>query len=126
MYKELIIYFCGLHSLFFAIFHLLFWKIFKWEKDLKKSSAPTREIIQILNLRLIYIFLFYAFLCFFFTRELLTTTLGQTTLVGLSLFWTGRTIEQFVFWKYNPLNINLVLTCMFILGAVLFAFPITY
>lgn len=101
-------------------------RFFKWEKDLKKSSTTTREIIQILNLRIIYIFLFYAFLCFFFTSNLLATMLGQATLVGMSLFWAGRTIEQFVFWKYNPLNINLNLTFLFILGAVLFALPLIY
>jgi hypothetical protein len=124
MNKEIIIYLCGIHSLFLAIFHILFWKIFHWEKDLKKSSAPTREIIQILNLRIIHVFLFSTFICFYFTEDLFLTNLGKATLIGMSLFWIGRTIEQFVFWKYNPLSINLILLSFFVFGAVIFVLPL--
>jgi hypothetical protein len=97
MENQILIFFCGIYSLAFAVFHVLFWKIFNWKKDLQRSSAPTREIIQILNLRLIHLFLFTAFVCFFFSEELTATTLGKVMLVGTSTFWVGRTIEQFIF-----------------------------
>lgn len=123
MNKELIIYLCGLHSLGFAIFHMFFWRLFKWNTDLQKISKPNRGIIQIANLRLIYVFLFTSFICFFFTQYLYTTRIGKAFLIGGSLFWMGRTIEQFVFLKINHLLIHL-LTLLFVLGAILFFLPV--
>lgn len=121
---ETYIFLGGAHCVLLAIFHVLFWKIFDWKKDLQKGSIATREIIQILNLRIIHLLLFTAFLCFYFTDELLSTPLGKATLIGTSLFWAGRTIEQFIFWKYNTLNINIILTVIFVFGAVTFALPV--
>jgi len=123
MNKDLIIYLCGLHSFGFAIFHMFFWRFFKWKKDLEKISKPNRAIIQIANLRLIYIFLFFAFICLFFTKDLYATELGRVVLVGSSLFWIGRAIEQFVFLNFNHPIIHL-LTFLFIVGAILSILPL--
>lgn len=73
----------GIHSLGFAIFHEFFWRIFHWKSDLTKCSVASRAIIQIANLRLIYIFLGIAALCFFLPDDLLTTRLGHLVLGGL-------------------------------------------
>jgi len=123
MDKNFIIYLCGLHSLGFAIFHMFFWKIFKWDTDLKNVSKPNKAIIQIANLRLIYIFLFFSFVCFFFTEDLYSTGLGKAFLIGVSLFWIGRTVEQFIFLNLNHSLIHL-LTFLFIIGAILSILPL--
>ncbi len=123
MNKESIIYLCGLHSLGFAIFHMFFWKLFKWNTDLQKISKSNRAIIQIANLRLIYIFLFTAFMCFFFTQDLYSSNIGKAFLIGGSLFWLGRTIEQFIFLKINYSLVH-VLTILFVLGIILFLMPL--
>lgn len=123
MKLDLFVYLCGLHSLGFAIFHGYFWKIFEWKKELKKISIPNRAILQILNLRLMYVFFGVAVLCFFFTDELIETELGAAFLIGMSLFWVGRTIEQVIFLPYHNLTVH-VLTAAFVLGAVLFALPL--
>ena len=123
MNKDIIIYLCGFHSLGFAIFHLFFWKLFKWKTDLQNISKPNKGIIQIANIRLIYIFLFTAFLCFFFTQDLYTTNLGKAFLIGGSLFWLGRTIEQFIFLRIKHRLIHL-LTALFVLGTILFLLPL--
>lgn len=116
---------CGLHSIGFAIFHILFWKIFKWKEDLKTSSIATRAIVQISNLRLIYIFFGMGVICFSFPDELLQTRLGNVLLGGMSLFWIGRLIEQFIFLRYNRVMIH-VLNILFAVGAVLFAVPVLF
>lgn len=123
MNKELIIYLCGFFSLGFAIFHLFFWKIFNWNKELQKVSKHNRGIFQILNIRLIYLLLFTAAVCFFCTEELYTTRLGKAFLLGWSVFWLGRTIEQFIFLRINTPVIH-VLTIFFMTGTVLFALPL--
>ena len=64
----MVIFICGIHSIAFAIFHVLFWKLFNWKTDLKKITYTNRPIIQILNIRAIYFFLFI--LCFLFPTKL--------------------------------------------------------
>ncbi len=123
MEKTLIIYCCGIYSLALAVFHILFWKIFDWENNLEKLSVANRAIIQILNSRLIYFFLFIAFLCFAYPLELTGTTLGKVILAGISIFWLGRTVEQFIFLKNHNRFIH-ILTFVFILGTILFMLPL--
>lgn len=120
---RMIIFACGLHSVALAVFHLFFWKIFDWKNDLKHLSFANRAIVQILNTRLIYFFIFIAFLCFVYPHELANTNLGKAIFAGISLFWLGRTIEQFIFLKKHNAFIH-ILTLVFILGAILFALPL--
>jgi hypothetical protein len=121
--SKLIIYICGIYSAGFAVFHMLFWRLFNWKKDLKNISYVNRAITQILNFRLIYFFLFTSFICFTYAEELNTTSLGKAFLGGLSIFWLGRTIEQFLFLGYKNKYVNL-LTVIFVVGTILFALPI--
>ncbi|MGS1013897.1 hypothetical protein ACVCL0_10110 [Rhodanobacter sp. UC4450_H17] len=123
MRGEVIVYLCGVHSLAFALFHLAFWKLFGWPGALQQAGVGTRAVTQILNLRLIYVFLGVATLCFAMPRDLLGTPLGHALLGGMSLFWVGRLVEQFVFLRHNILLVH-ALTASFVLGAVLFALPL--
>ena len=123
MSRDLMIQLAGLHSFAFALFHMSFWKLFRWDRELAKVGLPTRAVTQILNLRLIYVFLGMGTLCFLFTRELHATPLGRALLVFMSLFWVGRTIEQFVFLRINKPLVH-VLTALFVIGAMLFALPL--
>jgi hypothetical protein len=120
---EALVFICGAYSVAFALFHLLFWRLFHWKTALKKMSAVNSAITQILNLRIIYFFLFVAFICFRFPAELLNTDLGRAFLIGIALFWLGRTAEQFVFFRLNDWRVNL-LTVIFLLGAALFSIPV--
>ena len=123
MSNTVVIWLCGIHSLAFAIFHAAFWTLFDWPCDLRGASIATRAVTQILNLRLIYMFLAIAAACFFLTDDLLGTTLGRCVLGAMSLFWLGRLIEQMIFLRYNRPLLH-VLSALFVLGAVLFAWPL--
>ena len=123
MQEHLVIWLCGAHSLAFALFHAAFWKLFDWPRDLCGASVATRAVTQILNLRLIYVFLAVAAACFFLPDELTGTRLGRCVLGAMSLFWLGRLIEQAVFLRYNRRMLHL-LSASFALGALLFAWPL--
>lgn len=97
--KHFVVLLCGLYSLSFAVFHLQFWRIFRWKTELAKLSVPNRAIMQIFNTRIIYLAVFVAFVCFFYPDDLLETRLGTVFLVGFSLFWLGRFLEQFIFLR---------------------------
>lgn len=118
-----IVYLCGIYSISFAIFHAYFWKLFDWKHDLKKISLANRAIVQIANLRLIYIFIGIAIVCFVFPKELVSSRLGNVFLLGISLFWLGRTIEQFIFLRIKSKLIT-GLTAIFMIGTLLFASPV--
>lgn len=121
--KNTLITLCGLHSVFFALFHACFWQLFRWKQELSKIGKHNKAIVQILNLRLIYIFLLVALICFCCGEELYTTHIGRFFLCGMAVFWLGRTLEQFIFLRINSLAVHL-LTLLFILGMVLFALPL--
>ncbi len=123
MSRDLLVQLCGLHSFTFALFHMGFWKLFDWKRDLRKTSLATRAVTQILNLRLIYFFIGIGVLCFAFARELHATPLGRALLAFMSLFWVGRTIEQFVFLRIDKPLVH-ALTLLFVVGAILFALPL--
>lgn len=118
-----LIHVCGIYSLAFAIFHIGFWKMFKWGSELKKLSFANKGIMQILNIQIIFYCLFIAFICFAFPTELMTTKLGNTTLVATSLFWFIRTLQQFIFLRANHYKIH-ILTIIFLTGAIIFILPV--
>ena len=57
MTQDLPLLLCALHSYAFAAFHLAFWRLFGWKRELAKVGLATRAIVQILNLRLVYVFM---------------------------------------------------------------------
>lgn len=120
---ETIILFCGLFNVGLVIFHLAFWKLLHWDQQLLKLSITNKAVMQIFNIQLIYYFIFTAGICFAFPAELLSTELGKWFLIGTSLFWFVRVIQQFVFLRANKLWVH-ILTIVFLIGAILFALPV--
>lgn len=92
----------GVHSPGFAAFHLAFWKLFDWRRDLARNSPANRAIMQILNLRLVYVFLGMGALALAFGGELAATPLGRA-LLGFRVH---------------------LLSALFVLGAALHAVPL--
>jgi len=111
------------YNLMFAIYHCLFWKIFNWDEELKKIDFLNRAIMQVLNLCLTFCFLIFSYISFFHTAELLTTALGHTLLVGISIFWLLRAIEQVLFFKLKHW-LSIIFLFTFIAGAALYIIPI--
>jgi hypothetical protein len=125
MNKTLLLDLCGIYNLAFAIFHLFFWKLFKWKEDFRKNSVGNRAIIQILNIRLIYIFLLMAFIYFVYPQQLMETELGLVLLIGFLGFWVGRTIEQFIFLRVKSKMVT-ILTIIFFFGIVIHLLPLIF
>ncbi len=123
MTQDLPLLLCALHSFAFAAFHLAFWRLFGWKRELAKVGLATRAIVQILNLRLVYVFMGIGTACLLFPAELRGTALGRALLWFMVVFWIGRTIEQAMFLRLNHALVH-ALTVLFVLGAVLFALPL--
>lgn len=123
MNKTFLLYICGFYNLSFAVFHIYFWKIFKWKEDLKRNSIANRAIIQILNIRLIYVFILMAFIYLFYPEQLVITELGLVLLIGFLGFWTGRFIEQLIFLRVKS-KMASILTVILFIGIIIHLMPI--
>ncbi len=123
MDKILLIKICGIYDILFFVFHLFFWKLFDWKNDLAKLKPGNRAIMQILNLRLIYIFLLMFLASFFYAEELAATQMGKFFLLGFFLFWFGRLIEQFIFLRMKS-KIVTILTITLIIGVIMHLLPL--
>lgn len=115
----------GVYNLAFAIFHMLFWKLFRWKKELPNLAPVNRAIIQVLNIRLIYVFIGFAYLSFFFTRELISSRLGREILMFISVFWIMRAGEQKIFFGLRD-KVSVALFIFFICGGIIYLLPLIY
>lgn len=115
----------GVFHLAIAIFHLFFWRIFRWKEDLASLTRINRAIVQILNLCLTFLFFVMAYVSFFHAAELLSTPLGHIILVSIALFWVLRLILQFVFFGARH-RISILFILLFLVGASLYLFPLIW
>ncbi len=118
-----LLYFCGIYNVLFVVFHILFWKIFKWNTSLDKGTKSNKAVIQLLNVMLIFIFGFMAFVYFSYPNELFNSPLGKALLIGFFLFWFLRFIIQFVFVKIRG-SFVISLTIVFLLGVIIHLLPL--
>jgi len=82
-----------------------------------------RSVMQILNLCLTFMFLVMAYISFFYVSELRQTPLGKTLLIGFSLFWFLRMIEQIIFFGMRN-SVSIVLSIIFLFGSVIYLIPL--
>ena len=118
--KSILLLTGGLYSLAFAVFHMLFWRVFRWKADLQRLIPVNRAIIQVLNLRLIYVFLVMGLATVLFPVALLSTEFGMFILGAVSLFWFMRAIEQIIFFGLHSIA-SIALFWVFLIGSGLFA-----
>lgn len=112
----------GIYHIALAAFHVLFWKLFRWKDELFNLNAVNRSVMQILNLRLIFVFLVFAYVSFFHSTELLTTGIGKVLLPSIALFWLGRAVEQILFFGLSK-AVSKLMFAIFLAGAVIYICP---
>lgn len=120
-----LIFIGGFFHLAFFVFHLFFWRLFDWRRDLSRLKPVNRGIMQVLNLRLMWIFLVFAYVSFFHADALLTTDLGRAILISIALAWAARAVEQVVFFKLKS-SISAAFFLVFLFGACLYFSPFLF
>lgn len=104
-----------------ALFHVSFWRVFRWREELPKLHPANRGVMQVLNIMLTLVFLFMAALQAIWAHELPATKLGQMLLVGMTGFWAVRTFLQFLYWRELPAKVNWAFGALFVVGTGLHA-----
>ena len=112
----------GIFGLGFFVFHIFFWKLFDWKKDLSLLTSLNRGVMQVLNLCLMICFLIFAYVSIIHTDALLTTALGNSILFGIGSLWFLRAIMQPVFFGLKN-SISIAFFVTFLIGAVIYFVP---
>jgi hypothetical protein len=122
MSPETLLMLGGIFNVAFAVFHLFFWRLFDWKRDLASLSFINRQVMQILNLCVTFVFLIFAYISFFHSTELLGTGLGRALLLLISLFWFLRAAEQVLFFQLKrPRSVGFFV--VFLVGGLLYGYP---
>ena len=111
------------YNLAFFIFHVFFWKLFRWQEDLASLTSTNRSVIQILNLCLMFVFVIFAYISAFHSGELLGTQLGRRMLLLISIFWLLRAVEEVIFDGLSTAT-SIAFFIIFLLGALLYLIPL--
>ena len=113
----------GVYHVAFAVFHLGFWKLFNWHEQLPRLGFINRNIMQILNLCLTFVFLAFAWISFTHADALPASGPGRTLLAIISMFWLLRAVEQVVFFGIRNMA-SAGLFAVFLSGSALYAAPL--
>lgn len=124
MMNEMLIICGGFYTIGLIVFHVLFWRIFKWPETLESLNYVNKATIQVLNISITFIFFIFAYISFVHTGDLLNTRLGKTLLVLISCLWVFRAAQQVVFYKLKH-KVSVGLAFYFLIGAFLYGMPAT-
>lgn len=92
------IYIGGAFHILFAVFHLFFWKLFRWREELPKLTPLNRQIVQVLNISLTVGFLGVAYISLGYAGVIAGTAAGKATCFAIAAFWLARLVQQFMFF----------------------------
>ena len=106
-------------SLGFAAFHAAFWRLFHWRLDLGRITVLNRQLVQLLNLSMIFMFVLIGVISLVHAKELAQTSLGRTILWAMALFWLLRTIAQGAFFTWKA-RATYKWGALFLAGCVLY------
>lgn len=121
MRTQVWIYAAAGYNLAIAVFHLGFWRMFRWKEELAKLHPVNRGVMQVMNLMLMAFLFLMAAVLVLNAAEISATPLGRLLLAGLAALWVLRAILQPIFWRGVPKATNMAFICLFMLGAGLHA-----
>ena len=115
----------GLYHLAFAVFHLGFWKLFRWKSTLRLTTPLNRSVMQVMNLCLVYGFSVVAFVSILFAGRMTASPVPSLSIAG---FWLFRALLQILFFDVKNAP-SVALTAFFLVGAMIYgmvAYSILY
>jgi hypothetical protein len=107
---EILIFAAAGFNIAFAIFHLMFWRLFGWKQDLPRLRAVNQAIVPVLNLALTFMFLLVGMI-------MLLEPPIPTLLAGMAVFWLLRALVQPIYFGLQQVASKLI-TVIFLLGTI--------
>ncbi len=112
----------GWFDIGFAIFHLAFWKLFRWREASIALGRVNAGILQVLNIQLVLLFLLFGVVFVLHAEGGMKTALGRDVLLVWTGFWVLRTALQPWFFGLEHWSSKL-LTGLFATGVLLHFVP---
>ncbi len=81
---------CGAFYVLFGLFHVGFPKTLRWKEELPNWSAMNRATIRILNHCLMIFWFILGFIYLIHAKDMVTTSIGRSILIGMVVFWIIR------------------------------------
>lgn len=116
------LYLGGVLNIAWAIFHLGFSRIFKWDRALASVDYVNRTVYRIINLCLTYCFLAAGVITLVYGPQMLQPGLGLVLTAVLGGFWLFRFLLQIWLFKLTH-PISLLLSFFFLLTLAAYAYP---
>ncbi len=104
------------YNLALTVFHLGFWRIFRWRDQLSRVNPVNRGVMQVMNCMLIFVFGFMAILQAAYAAEFTGTALGRAMLMFMAGFWLVRAILQPVLFTRSS-AVSWIFCLIFLIGA---------
>ncbi len=115
----------GVLHLGWAVFHLLFPRVFAWPRRLEGLDPVNRGIMHIINLCLAFYFFAAGYLTLVFAPEMLSSPLGRKLVAMFTAFWLLRLGLQFRFFRATH-PVSLLLSLLFLLTTAAYAYPLLH
>jgi hypothetical protein len=98
-----------------GVFHVAFWKLFRWREDLPRLTPVNRGVLQVLNIMACYVFFAVALLQGLNPEAWTAGAPGRAGLVAVAGFWLLRAALQPIFWRRTA--VSWAFCALFLLGA---------
>lgn len=116
------LYLGGALYIAWALFHLGFGRMFKWDVALAGLDYVNRTVYRIINLCIAFLFLAAGGLTLAYAPEMLTPGLGLALTAVLGAFWLFRLVLQLLMFKLSH-PASQVLSFFFLLTLGAYAYP---
>lgn len=117
------LYLGGALHIGWAVFHVGFSRIFKWDQALAKLDIINRNVYQIINWCLAFWFFAAAYLTLKNTDQLLTTPLGRRLTAIMAAFWLFRFLLQLRYFKITQ-PVSMLLGALFLITMSAYLVPL--
>ena len=124
--KETLVVIGGVVCIGWALFHIMFWKIFDWKNSLRPLSHQQRSIMYTTNVMMVYILLVIAYISIVQRVVLTTSSLGIAVLCGVGVFWLVRAVLQafFGFREKESVRRSIIIITACVIMALLYLTPL--
>lgn len=93
------IYVGGVLTLFLAIFHTRFYKLFQWKKEYQHIALLNKRVFYTVHVALFLLFFLFAFISLVYAQELgRSEGLAFGVDIGFSAFWLWRALWQIYYF----------------------------
>lgn len=113
----------GIINLLFVLFHISLWQFPGWPTSLDGFSNMNKSLLYVLNNHVALTAFFFFYISVFQWKNLLSTKIGRSITIFITIFYFIRALEELIFFNFNYQHISiLIIVCIVLIGVGLLYF----